>query len=70
MRETFEHFDDSYKVAGETGRDGEIVNSFFAKVYKHLHAKYDNVKGKHYRFPIPLGEKGQDLGIVPQNPGY
>ncbi len=66
----FEHFDDSYKTAGATGRDGNTVNAFFAKVYKHLHAKYDNVKGKHYRFPIPTGEKGEDLGITPQNPGY
>ncbi|MBF0577107.1 RagB/SusD family nutrient uptake outer membrane protein [Dysgonomonas sp. GY617] len=66
----FEHFDSSYKTAGGTGRDGSTVSAFFAKVYKHLHAKYDNVRGKHYRFPIPTGEKGEDLGITPQNPGY
>lgn len=66
----FEHFDDSYKAAGATGRDGNKVSAFFAKVHKHLHAKYDNVRGKHYRFPIPTGEKGEDLGITPQNPGY
>lgn len=66
----FENYDDSYKTAGGTGKDGNTVNAFFAKVYKHLHAKYDNVRVKHYRFPIPTGEKGEDLGITPQNPGY
>lgn len=67
---TFEHFDDSYSTAGATGRDGSIVSAFFAKVYKHLHAKYNNVKVKFYRFPIPTGESGDDLDITPQNPGY
>ncbi|MDR3127612.1 MAG: RagB/SusD family nutrient uptake outer membrane protein [Tannerellaceae bacterium] len=66
----FEHFDASYAVSGETGHDGEIVSPFFAKVHKHLHAKYDNVRGKHYRFPIPTGLQGEDLHITPQNPGY
>ncbi|MDR3129382.1 MAG: RagB/SusD family nutrient uptake outer membrane protein [Tannerellaceae bacterium] len=66
----FEHFDDSYAVSGGIGRDGEVVSPFFAKVHKHLHAKYDNVRGKHYRFPIPTGLKGEDLHITPQNPGY
>lgn len=42
---------------------------FFAKVYKHLHAKTDNINGKFYRFPIPKGLSGNDLGID-QNPGY
>lgn len=65
----FEHFDDSYATAGETGRDGEIVNSFYAKIHTHLVAKYNNVKGRHYRQPIPTGLKGEDLGIA-QNPGY
>lgn len=66
----FEHFDDSYAVAGEIGRDGNAVNSFFAKIHKHLHAKYDNVQGRHYRQPIPYGLNGENLGIIPQNPGY
>lgn len=66
----YEHFDDSYAEAGATGRDGAEVSVFFAKVHKHLHAKYDNVRGRHYRQPIPTGLKGEDLGIVPQNPGY
>ncbi|MDR2122586.1 MAG: RagB/SusD family nutrient uptake outer membrane protein [Flavobacteriaceae bacterium] len=52
------------------GKDVDINAAFFAKIYKHLHAKYTNVRGKHYRFPIPPGESGQDLGITPQNPGY
>lgn len=66
----YEHFDDSYATEGATGRDGNKVSSFFAKVHKHLVAKYNNVKGRHYRQPIPQGLKGEDLGIQPQNPGY
>ncbi|HBL32625.1 MAG TPA: hypothetical protein DDZ96_02245 [Porphyromonadaceae bacterium] len=42
---------------------------FFAKVYKHLHSKTTNVSGRFYRFPIPKGLSGNDLGIE-QNPGY
>lgn len=67
---TYEHFDDSYATEGATGRDGSTVSSFFAKIHKHLVAKYTNVKGRHYRQPIPEGLKGEDLGILPQNPGY
>ncbi|MDR0612531.1 MAG: RagB/SusD family nutrient uptake outer membrane protein [Dysgonamonadaceae bacterium] len=67
--ENFEHFDSSYAKAGDTGRDGATVNAFFAKIYTHLHAKYDNIKGKFYRFPIPTGESEEDLNIS-QNPGY
>lgn len=65
-----EYFDDSYAVAGQTGRNGQKVNAFFAKTYKHLHAKYENREAKYYRFPIPVGSSGEDLGIRPQNPGY
>jgi len=66
----FKHFDNSYATAGETGKDGYVVSSFFAKIHKHLVAKYNNVKGKFYRQPIPTGLSGEDLGITPQNPGY
>ncbi len=66
----YEHFDDSYAKEGGTGRDGSTVSSFFAKIHKHLVAKYNNVKGRHYRQPIPQGLKGENLGILPQNPGY
>lgn len=66
----YEHFDDSYATEGATGRDGSTVTSFFAKIHKHLKAKYNNVRGKHYRQPIPTGLSGEDLGITPQNPGY
>ena len=65
-----EYFDDSYANAGSIGRNGKVVNEFFAKTYKHLHAKYENRQGKYYRFPIPVGKSGEDLGIKPQNPGY
>ena len=47
----------------------EVVNAFFAKTYKHLHAKYENREAKYYRFPIPVGKSGEDLDIK-QNPGY
>ncbi len=43
--------------------------AFFEKVHKHLRAKVENVRGKHYRQPIPTGLSGEDLGIA-QNPGY
>lgn len=66
---TYEHFDNSYATAGQVGRDGAEVSSFFAKIHKHLVAKYNNVQGRHYRQPIPTGLSGEDLGIK-QNPGY
>ena len=66
---TYEHFDNSYATAGQIGRDGSEVSSFFAKVHKHLVAKYNNVQGRHYRQPIPTGLSGENLGIA-QNPGY
>ena len=66
----YKHFDDSYATAGATGADGNEVSSFFAKIHKHLKAKYNNVRGRHYRQPIPTGLSGEDLGITPQNPGY
>lgn len=65
----YEHFDDSYATEGATGRDGSTVSSFFAKIHKHLVAKYNNVRGRHYRQPIPTGLSGENLGIA-QNPGY
>jgi hypothetical protein len=59
------------EVSGDNG--GVRTNyPFFAKVHKHLHAKYDNVSGKFYRFPIPIygvGDSPATLGLE-QNPGY
>ena len=66
----FEHYDDSYATAGNTGKDGNVVNSYFARIHRFLKAKYEHINGHFYRFPIPNGSEGQDLGIVPQNPGY
>jgi hypothetical protein len=43
---------------------------FYTRIYKHLHAKTANIDGHYYRFPIPLSENGQNLGINGQNPGY
>jgi hypothetical protein len=71
--EDFEYFKSRYASEASIASNfpGVNVNSaFFAKVYKHLHSKDENIKGKFYRFPIPLGEKGENLGIIPQNPGY
>lgn len=71
--EGFEYFKSKYASEATIAANfpGVDVNSaFFAKIYKHLHFKYDNVKARFYRFPIPLGEKGENLGITPQNPGY
>lgn len=65
----YKHFDDSYATAGAIGKDGNEVSSYFAKIHKHLLAKYNNVRGRHYRQPIPTGLKGEDLAIE-QNPGY
>jgi hypothetical protein len=76
---TFEYYKGDYKTvesqvakfgAENDGTDGVKTNyPFFAKIYKHLHSKTDNVSGKFYRFPIPKGLKGNDLEIE-QNPGY
>ncbi|MFV0420361.1 MAG: RagB/SusD family nutrient uptake outer membrane protein [Dysgonomonas sp.] len=48
----------------------KINAAFYARVYRHLHAKVDNLHGKFYRFPIPLSEDYTSLNITPQNPGY
>lgn len=66
----YEHYDLSYATAGAIGRDGNVVNPFFAKIHSILRSHVDNVRGKHYRVPIPTGVRGEDLGITPQNPGY
>ncbi|MFT3751869.1 MAG: RagB/SusD family nutrient uptake outer membrane protein [Paludibacter sp.] len=71
---TYEYYKAKYAdattIAANFGTATSTTNyPFFAKVYKHLHAKTDNVAGKFYRFPIPKGLSGNDLGIT-QNPGY
>ena len=71
---TYEYYKADYKdattIAAKFGVATSATNyPFFAKIYKHLHAKTDNVSGKFYRFPIPKGLSGNDLGIT-QNPGY
>ncbi len=71
---TYEYYKAKYAdattIAANFGAATSTTNyPFFAKVYKHLHAKTDNVAGKFYRFPIPKGLSGNDLGII-QNPGY
>ena len=62
----YKHFADDWKSLSEYTSDQE---AYFQKVHNHLVAKYNNVKGKHYRQPIPTGLSGEDLGIA-QNPGY
>jgi len=76
----FEYYKDEYRsvesIAAKFGPESEgsagkvrTNYPFFAKVHKHLRAKTENVGGRFYRFPIPKGLSGNDLGIV-QNPGY
>ena len=62
----YKHFADNWKELAEYTPDQE---AYFTKVHNHLVAKYNNVRGKHYRQPIPTGFSGEDLGID-QNPGY
>ena len=71
---TYEYYKADYKdvpsIVAKFGAESSATNyPFFAKIYKHLHSKTDNVSGKFYRFPIPKGLSGNDLGIA-QNPGY
>ncbi|MDR3351186.1 MAG: RagB/SusD family nutrient uptake outer membrane protein [Prevotellaceae bacterium] len=76
----YEYFKPEYQsVASIVSAHGPAVSGtnyptstnypFFAKIYTHLHKKYDNVTGKFYRFPIPK-QYGEDVGITVQNPGY
>jgi hypothetical protein len=75
----YEYYKEGYKdadavvataKAANGNLNGNDINAdFFAKIYKHLHAKADNIKGKHYRFPIPTNG-GINSGVSPQNPGY
>ena len=62
----YKHFADDWKEKQTYTSDQE---AYFTKVHNHLVAKYNNVRGKHYRQPIPTGLSGEDLGIA-QNPGY
>lgn len=77
---TFEYYKPEYasvqSIVTKFGAESDGTNGktktnypFFAKIYKHLHAKTDNISGKFYRFPIPKGLSGNNLGIT-QNPGY
>ena len=78
---TYEYYKDDYRSVesivakfgpeNDGSDEGSVATNypFFAKIYKHLHSKTDNVTGKFYRFPIPKGLTGNDLGIE-QNPGY
>ena len=64
----YKHFADDWKTSlGNTYTADQ--EAYFTKVHNHLRAKYNNVRGKHYRQPIPSGLSGEDLGIA-QNPGY
>ena len=64
----YKHFADDWKTSlGNTYNADQ--EAYFTKVHNHLVAKYNNVRGKHYRQPIPTGLHGEDLGIA-QNPGY
>ena len=64
----YKHFANDWKTSlgNKYNADQE---AYFTKVHNHLRAKYNNVRGRHYRQPIPTGLSGEDLGIA-QNPGY
>ena len=62
----YKHFADDWKTKQTYTSDQE---AYFEKTHNHLVAKYNNVRGKHYRQPIPTGLSGEPLGIA-QNPGY
>lgn len=64
--QNYKHFGDNWKNLASYTSDQE---AYFQKVHNHLVAKYNNVRGKHYRQPIPKGLSGEELGIA-QNPGY
>ncbi len=75
----FEYYKNDYSsvasIAAKFGAENDGTTGvktnypFFAKVHKHLRSKTENASGKFYRFPIPKGLSGNDLGIT-QNPGY
>ena len=62
----YKHFANDWKSKDNYTSEEE---TFFTKVHNHLVAKYNNVKGRNYRQPIPSGLSGEDLHII-QNPGY
>lgn len=62
----YKHFADDWQSKQTYTADQAAM---FQKVHNHLVAKYNNVKGKHYRQPIPTGLSGESLNIE-QNPGY
>ncbi len=62
----YKHFADDWENKQEFTDE---QHQYFEKVHNHLKAKYNNVKGRNYRQPIPLGLQREDLGIA-QNPGF
>ncbi len=65
-----ELYKDLYAVEGTITPDGKKVSGHAARSHSILHSKYENAIGKLYRYPIPNGVEGEDLGVRPQNPGY
>lgn len=66
---TYKHFPNDWKTSTGNTYTAE-QEAYFTKIHNHLVAKYNNIRGKHYRQPIPTGLSGEDLGIQQQNPGY
>ncbi len=62
----YKHFADDWASKQTFTSDQK---AFFTKIHNHLVAKYNNVKGRNYRQPIPTGLSGENLGIA-QNPGF
>ena len=62
-------YNDIYATEGNVTPDG-TVSSYVARTHSILKSKYENANGHLYRYPIPVGLEGEDLGVRPQNPGY
>lgn len=62
-------FGDEYATEGIATPRG-TVSSYAVRSHSILHSKYENANGHLYRYPIPVGLEGEDLGVRPQNPGY
>ncbi len=62
-------YDDTYATQGTVTTRG-TVSSYAVRAHSILLSKYENANGHLYRYPIPVGLEGEDLGVRPQNPGY
>ena len=62
-------YNDEYATEGNVTALG-TVSSYAVRSHSILLSKFENANGHLYRYPIPVGLEGEDLGVRPQNPGY